>query len=1121
MVAGAKGKWIRLLVVYACLFTAFEIVAPRVAWAQLLQGTIDGNVTDPSQAAVSGARVVVKEGATGFERATVTNAAGIYTLPPLPPGTYIVTITSSGFQTYTRTGVSVIAQTTTRVDAALSVGAVSENVTVSAESAVLQTDRADVRFEIGERSLNSLPVPIGRNYQNLFVTIPGVSPPQSAHSFAANPTRAVTFTVNGGNANINDTRIDGAGTRTFNSTDVVQYVPALEAIQTVSMATNSFDADQSTGGGAVNIIIKSGTNALHGSLFEDHTNRSLEAYAWLADRTKPKLPFINNQFGGTIGGPIKRDKLFYFFSYDGFRLVQGNSVAAQVPTSAMKAGDLSASPTPIYDPMTGSADGSARTPFPGNIIPAARIDPGVQALINTGGWANPNRPGTGSFGLSQNFLCSSCQGNSGLDRDQFDGKITWNPTSKLTMFARLGVARGSWYNPQIFGLLGGTTISPTNGAFGTGGSHVFNGSISASYVFSPHLFVDAFFGYNRGDLWAIPPNEDKNLGWTLLGIPGLSTANLPANRQMEQGGMPMLAIDGFTSLGSANTYQPFADRDPEKNYSGNVSWLKGNHNFRFGFDSDFQDSNEMQYEMTGNSYNTSAGGFHFAQGTTQLKGGSSGNDYNAFASFLLGLPQDSGKIYQFPDEYYTRNKSFALYVRDSWQLTRNLTVSYGARWDYFPFPRRKDTGLEIYDPQTATTLICGLGSVPSDCGITRGKQRLVPRLGVAYRLTSSTVIRAGYAQNTDPVAFMGQTFGSRENFPYLFSQILLPPNSLSYATTLRQGLPVVQAPDLSGPIPVPGNAYIKTYSNENYTRGYMQTWNFTIEQQVKNWLASAGYVASRFIDPQSTLEMNWAPINTGTAGQILNQLTGRTASTQYLGTLGTNTYDGLQTRLQGNFNNYQLNFAYSFAKALGYSIYPQVNIPQYYDLNRGPLSTDIRHTFSATAVLPLPFGKGKRWLQSGVGSILAGGWQFNTVVTARSGLPFTATSSSSSLNAPNSGQFADCISTPQEVGSIYGWYNKSAFAVPATGRFGTCGTNSLRGPGLVNADLGIERKFALREKLALNFRAEMFNLANTPHHSNPTGNVTSGSFMQALGIISTGRDGIEQRVVRLSLRLGF
>lgn len=1112
----------RFIMTFACLLLGLAVVAPRAARGQFLQGTIDGNVTDPSQAALVGAKVVGTEQATGLVRETVTNSAGVFTLPSMPPGTYTVMISSSGFQPYTRTGVVVTVQTVTRVDAALTVGGVNESVTVSAEAAVLQTDRADVRFEIGGQSLGNLPVPIGRNYQMLFVTLPGVSPPQSAHSFAANSARSLSFTVNGGNINTNDTRIDGAGTRCFNSTDVIQYVPAMEAIQTVSMASNSFDADTSAGGGAVSVTVKSGTNTLHGSLFEDHADRSLEAYAWLANRTLPKLPFINNQFGGTIGGPIKKDKLFYFISYEGVRVVQGNAVAAQVPTPAMKTGNLSASPTSIYDPMTGSPDGSGRTPFAGNIVPASRIDPGVQALIATGSWPDPNRLGSGAFGLSQDFLCSGCQGNSGVRRDQWDGKISWNPTSKLSVFARLGVSNGAWYNPQIFGMLGGTQVSPTNGAIGTGGAHVFNGTVSASYVFSPHLFLDAYFGYDRGDMVANQPNQDKNLGWTLLGIPGLNTAGLAPNRQIEQGGMPLLAIDGFTTVGRANTYQPFADRDVERNYNVNINWLKGAHNIRAGFDSDFQDSNEMQYEMTGSSYNTSAGGFHFAQGTTQLKGGPSGNDFNAFASFLLGLPQDSGKIYQFPDEYYTRGRYFGIYIRDSWQVSRKLTVSYGGRWDYYPFPRRKGTGLEVYNPQTATTSICGIGSLPADCGITRDKQRIVPRLGVAYRVTDSTVIRAGYGIVTNPVAFLGQTLASRENFPYLFSQIILPPNSLSYATTLRQGLPAATPPDLStGTVPVPGYAYIKTYVNDSYTRGYIQSWNLTVQQRVKSWLASAGYVASRAVDPQNNLQMNWSPIGGGTAGQMLNQLTGRTASTLYLGTLGTNTYDALQTRLGGQFSGYQINFTYTFAKALGYAIDPRVEIPQYFGLNRGPQATDINHMFSFSGMAELPFGRGKRWAQGGVASKLAGGWQISTVVTAHTGTPFTGTASSSSLNSPNSSQFADCIGTPQKLGDIYGWYAKSTFAVPASGRFGTCGTNSLRGPGLINADLGLERKFKFSEKVGLTFRAEMFNTANTPHHSNPDGNVSNGTFMQALGIVSTGREGIEQRALRFALRVSF
>ena len=214
----------------------------------------------------------------------------------------------------------------------------------------------------------------------------------------------------------------------------------------------------------------------------------------------------------------------------------------------MKSGNLSASPTPIYDPMTGAADGSGRAPFAGNTIPAARIDPGVQGLIGTGSWPDPNQAGSGAFGLSQNFLCPGCQGNSGARRDQLDGKVTWNPTSKLSMFIRIGVAKGAWYNPQIFGLLGGAmSVQPTvppELAGPTSSTEPF----PASYVFSPHLFLDAYFGYDRGDLWANQPNQDKNLGWTLLGIPGLNTSSLSASRQRQQGGMPMLAIDGFATV---------------------------------------------------------------------------------------------------------------------------------------------------------------------------------------------------------------------------------------------------------------------------------------------------------------------------------------------------------------------------------------------------------------------------------------------------------------------------------------------------------------------------------------------------------------------------------------------
>jgi hypothetical protein len=268
--------------------------------------------------------------------------------------------------------------------------------------------------------------------------------------------------------------------------------------------------------------------------------------------------------------------------------------------------------------------------------------------------------------------------------------------------------------------------------------------------------------------------------------------------------------------------------------------------------------------------------------------------------------------------------------------------------------------------------------------------------------------------------------------------------------------------------------------------------------------------------------MNWSPINGGTAGQALNQLNGRTASTLYMGTMGTNTYDALQARVQGRFAaGSQVGLSYAFSKSLGYATSAGVQIPQYWGLNRGPQATDITHALSAVSIVELPFGKGKRWAQDGLPSKLAGGWQISGILVAHSGPPFTAGASSATLNAPYSSQFADCISAPQAVGSILQWYSKSSFAVPSSGRFGTCGTNSLRGPGLFNVDLGLQRKFAVTERFQLSFRAEMFNIANTPHHSMSSTSVNSGTFLQAFSIANTGREGIEQRALRFALRLGW
>jgi hypothetical protein len=1112
----------RRFILYVIWLSALSSLAAPVCFAQLLQGTIDGNVSDPSQAAVAGATVTVTNTATTLSRQTVTNSLGEYTLPTLPPGTYTVSVKAGGFGPYSQSGVVVNANEVTRVNIALTVGQVGQDITVSAQSANLQTDKADVHTDITTRSLDELPTPLGRNYQLLLPAIvPGVATPTSGGSFAANPSRAVSVGYNGTSGWGNSTRIDGTSATDFNGT-YPMYTPALEAIETVNVVTNSFDAEQGmASAAAINIQTKSGSNDYHGSAFEYHSDQHTKAYAWAADRTKPAPIFLNNQFGATTGGPIKKNKLFFFVSYEGTYIRQGTALYSEVPTAAMKTGNLSASPTLIYDPMTGNPNGTGRTPFPGNIIPASRIDPGIQALLNAYNWPNPDVQGTGAYGLARNYYSV---GTSGQNRNQYDTKLTWNPTSKLSVFTRFGLNDNSWTNPQQYGALGGLGYSPSNSTVGIGGGKIYSGTISASYIFTPNLVADAYFGYSRNDAFTSPPGLSQNLSWTLLAIPGTQTS------QLQGGGLPALMIDGFggagagqipeSTLGPYNNFQPQNLQNYEPEFVENVTWIKGTHNIRAGSEVNLQRDNEFQIQATFCGYCIGSGGFQFEQGTTQLNGGPAGNDYNAFASFLLGLPANAGKVTLIPPQYQYYQNIYAFYVRDQWQVNRKLTLTYGTRWEAFPFPNRGNRGLEYFVPSTNTMVICGEANNPENCGITKDRSRFAPRAGIAYRLTESTVIRAGYGLTNDPTNY-GSDLGNRQNFPDIIATALTAPNSYSYATTLRLGLPNVVTPNLaSGSVPVPLTAGIFTVDNNNYVRGYVQSWNFTVEQRFKGWIASAGYVATRSIDPVTTLSENWGPVGAGNAGEILNALYGRTATTNTIGTEGTSKYDSLQARIEHRFaHGFQVGGTYTFEKSGGYS--SQIAIPADFGLNYGPLAGIARHAVGITIIADSPFGKGKKYLQSGIGAKVLGDWQYDAVSVLRSGTPFTVTASNTSLNAAGSTQFGNCNSTPQELGNIYEWYNTSAFSAPTAGHFGTCGTNSLWGPGLINLDSSLNRTFVITDRIKLKFSMEGFNMANTPHHSNPTSSVSSGTFMQALGIANTGREGIDERTFRFGLRLNF
>ena len=1113
------------------------------ASAQLLQGSLDGNVVDSSQAAIPGAAVTLTNQQTGAVRTAQTGPAGGYSFPTIASGQWTLEVKSDGFQTYRETGIDIRPNAVARVNVTLEIGAVTETVEVSAAAATLQTDRAEVRQEVTEKQLKNLPVPLGRNYQMLFVTLPGFSPPQNAHSVPTNPSRAVRFSVNGTSRSNNNTRIDGASSTNIWVPHMTGYNPALESIEQVNVVTNSFDAEQGlAGGAAINLTIKSGTNDVHGSAFEYHANQHTLAYPFFSDRTSSKPKFIYNQFGATIGGPIKKNKIFYFVSYEGTRESQYAQRFVDVGSNAMRQGDMSGvfqlgdcnpamtgmggdADCGIYDPFSGDINGRGRTPFANNVIPQSRIDSGLKNILTDSRFPTANRVGSGDFGLTQNFIGN---GSTTFFRDTVDSKVNFNITDKLTAFVRFSMLDYRMSNDQVFGDFGGVQLHPTNSNPGTGFGNTYSGTLSATYVASPNLVFDAYYGYTLVDTNVEQTQLGENVGWDLLGIPGLQS-----DRKID-GGWPRLQIDGFQQLGITNNFQPYYRSDPQNQIVFNGNWTKGSHNVRFGTDLYFQDLDHNQPEFSG-SQGPASGGFRFRQQTTRLRGGdqgdSRGTDYNSYASFLLGTPREAGKIWQFnEDGYFTRTRFYSMYIRDRWQINPKLTMSYGVRSEIFPFPTRKARGLERYDFTTNNMLICGVGSTPNNCGVDKGRMKILPRIGLAYRATQNTVVRVGYGITADPFNWARPL---RTNYPIMFVQNINAENNWTYGTTLRDGLPVIREPDISsGVIPQPLTAALNTIENNNAVRGYVQSWNLTLERRFGGWIGSSGYVATRSVNQLASLEQNWSFIGEGNSGRRINQMfPGRTVATRLHGSLGTAKYDSLQSKLERRFSNgFQVNFAHTWGHARGYTNEDSgsggrtFGVPWMYDRMYGRLSQDIRHNFQFSSISESPFGRGKRFFSNGgVAGAILGGWQFNHLMSWYSGQPFTV-SSSNDISAAGSGQVADCLGEPTKLGfhadnGLY--YDPSAFGRPSAERFGNCGINNLSGAPLFNLDLGLFRKFQVTERVDVQFRAELFNATNTPHFNTPQGNVTSGSFMKLTSIKNTGREGIDQRFFRFGLRIGW
>jgi hypothetical protein len=483
----------------------------------------------------------------------------------------------------------------------------------------------------------------------------------------------------------------------------------------------------------------------------------------------------------------------------------------------------------------------------------------------------------------------------------------------------------------------------------------------------------------------------------------------------------------------------------------------------------------------------------------------------------------------------------SFYVRDQWQVNNKLTLSYGTRWEYFPIPTRGDRGLERYNLQTNMVEIGGIGSVPKDLGVDVNKTMFAPRVGAVFRINEETILRGGFGITYDPYSLAR---GMRTNHPVLLNLLEEAPNSFRWVRPIEQGISLIGDPDLgNGIIPIPGNVTAVTIGDK-FERGRVESWNVAFEKMLKwSWVGEVAYVGSREVNKLGILEQNWAPIGGGSAGRQLVQKFGRTAGTLLIAPVGDTNYNSMQAKLNRRFRDgFQVGVSYTLQRSnsiagasRGSDGQPRVRIPDLLHLNQGLSDLDRTHNLHIRAIVELPFGQGRRWLNApSVASAILGGWQVNSVMSFYSGTPFTVTTNTGPLNAAGSinqnpaDRVVDEVRILGGVGRGNSYFDPLAFVPVTEARLGNSGFNSLRGPGVRQIDLGVFRRIQFG-RTNLTLRVEAFNLENRPHFNNPGANVNSlrlnpdGTVRDLNGFTEiTGTRGQKsERQLRVGVRIGF
>ncbi len=1044
-----------------------------LASAQPYRGAVRGTVYDSNGAVIPGAQIILTEVGTDNVRTTISGDSGGYAISSIPAGVYKLTVTKTNFGRFDEK-IELLVNQELRLDVTLQVG----NQGIVADPILeppsdLKKDSASLGTVIDNREVRGLPLD-GRNFYELSLLVPGAAPP--AQGSAGSVRGDFAFSVNGAREDANNFLLDGV----YNvdpKLNTFGVRPSVDAIHEFEMATSTYDASFGRNPGAqVNVILNSGSNDLHGSLFEFHRNAKMDARNFFAPAGEAKPKYIRNQFGGAVGGPIKHDRTFFFADYEGTRSREGITRITNVPTGQERAGNFSQSlfGRPI-DPFT-------QLPFNGGIIDSTRQNSVGKALLAIYPLPNRNVP-------LQNFVSSPTQRD---NNDSFDARLDHH----LTKLADLTL-RYSFGNRDLFEPFTGSSFAvvPGFGDFVKRKSQNAMGAVTM--VITPQLVNETRVAFSRV---ASSVTQQASTINSQLGLPTISNRSRDA-------GLSFITITGLSPIGDegnnpqdsvTNVYQVL----------DNVTYVRGNHLIKVGADLRFSQQNAFRDVE-------SRGRLQFSP-FAQISG-------NAIADVLLGFPLLTS-VARVDNPQRIRTSSYNFFVDDSFRVRPNLTLNAGLRYEYNTPPVDAADRANVYDTVSRNLVAVGTNGVPRS-GFTPDRNNFAPRAGLAWTIghDNVTVVRAGYGIYYDqsPLAPAEALYF---NAPYFDNNIFFS----------IPGLPLTLANPFPSffPVPLPDSALA---IQRDLRTGYMQHWNVNVQRQLKNKsVLEVAYVGSKGTKLLTARDINQPQPSVLPQGlPAVPRPNPRFDDIDLLESRANSNYNALQARFQQRFwRGLSALLSYTWSKSIDdasnfFSSTGDPNFPQNsYNLRaeRGRSNFDVRQRFSASYSYDLPFGKGRRYLNdSRVLSNVFGGWQTLGIVTLQSGRPFTVallpdidnSGTGRSILGFGANDRPNIVGDPNSGGhTLDRWFNTSAFAFSRPGTFGNAGRNILDGPGYHNFNAALVKDTAINERLKLQFRAEAFNLFNHPNFNLPDNFLGSPTF----GRISSARD---PRHIQFGLKLLF